>query len=148
MDTPTHQNETDDLTAIHKAQHAGPEETCLRCRALREGQIHAGNVSPAASPEPPPLPSGGPAVWDLVLADMAARDLMGAAKHGQRLTVGDGRRSLVDMYQELLDAVAYVRKEIAEGPANLQAAYDRGLAEGRALERAALIAHLTGGTDG
>lgn len=66
------------------------------------------------TPEPPPLPSNGAAVWDLVIADIRGRDAGGTVKYGQRLTVGDGRRSLVDLYQELLDAVVYVRKEIEE----------------------------------
>lgn len=56
----------------------------------------------------------GPAVWDLVMADMAARDRMGAAKYGQRLTPGDGRDSLRDAYQEALDQAVYLRKALYE----------------------------------
>lgn len=64
--------------------------------------------------EPLPQPSDHPAAWDLVLADIAERDRFGAEKYGQRLKPHDGRKNLVDIYQELMDAVVYVRKEIYE----------------------------------
>lgn len=67
------------------------------------------------APEPNPnMVDGEPAIWDLVIADMQERDRTGAAKYGQRLVAGDGRRSLVDAYQEALDLVVYLRKEIRE----------------------------------
>jgi len=66
------------------------------------------------NPQPPPNPVAGPAVWDLVIDDMCARDLMGQEKYGQRLTPGDGRDSLVDAYQEALDLAVYLRKAIWE----------------------------------
>lgn len=78
--------------------HAGGE----KCDAYRMG------------PEPAPKSVTGPAVWDLVLADMCARDRMGTAKYGQRLTPGDGRDSLRDAYQEALDLAVYLRKAIYE----------------------------------
>lgn len=65
-------------------------------------------------PEPPPRPNAGVAVWDLVLADMRERDAIGARKYGTRLCAGDGRDSLIDAYQESLDQVVYLRKEIEE----------------------------------
>lgn len=66
------------------------------------------------TPEPPPKPSTMTPAWDLVMADIRERDAMGTRKYGQRLTPGDGRRTLVDLYQELLDAVVYARKLLAE----------------------------------
>lgn len=66
------------------------------------------------TPQPPPKPSPDPAVWDLVLADIAERDTMGTEKYGVRLTPNDGRDSLVDGYQEALDLVVYLRKAIYE----------------------------------
>ena len=67
------------------------------------------------SPQPPPCPvPASPAVWDLVIADMKERDRIGTAKYGQHLTAGDGRDSLIDAYQEILDAAVYLRKEIEE----------------------------------
>lgn len=66
------------------------------------------------TPEPAPLPADGPAIWELVIADMRERDVTGTAKYGQRLVAGDGRKSLVDAYQEALDQCVYLRKEIEE----------------------------------
>lgn len=71
------------------------------------------DASPNA-PEPPPKPGTGPAIWELVVADMQERDQVGEQKYGQRLQAGDGRSSLVDAYQEALDLAVYLRKEIAE----------------------------------
>jgi hypothetical protein len=72
------------------------------------------------SPEPEPKANpSGVSVWDLVIADMRERDRIGAIKYGQRLTMGDGRKSLVDAYQEALDLAVYLRKEIAEREAKL-----------------------------
>lgn len=105
---------------------------------------------PAPAPERPGLP----AVWDLVLADMAGRlspppcfevepqkvyivilrlaqglaaslgsdiaadmrerDITGRARYGTPLQPFNGRRALVDAYQELLDAVVYLRQHMYE----------------------------------
>lgn len=50
----------------------------------------------------------------MVRVDIEERDRHGVQKYGQPLTAGDGRDSLIDLYQELLDAVVYIRKEIRE----------------------------------
>jgi len=65
-------------------------------------------------PEPDPRPSDGPAVWELVIQDMAQRDITGFKKYGVRLQPNNGRRPLVDAYQEALDLVVYLRQEIYE----------------------------------
>jgi len=68
-----------------------------------------------STPEPAPRPNAtGRKIWDLVVEDMRDRDATGARKYGQRLTAGDGRNSLVDAYQEVLDLAVYLRKEIEE----------------------------------
>lgn len=66
-------------------------------------------------PEPMPKPSpDSPAMWDLVMADMRARDRMGTVKYGQRLAAHDGRDALRDAYQEALDLAVYLRKAMYE----------------------------------
>lgn len=55
-----------------------------------------------------------PAVWDLVMADMKDRDKTGKKRYGVRLKPHNGRRALVDAYQEALDLVVYLRQEIYE----------------------------------
>lgn len=80
-------------------------------------------------PEPSPAPVSGPACWDRAIADwsddltwffpethaviIAAfrdRDALGTAKYGVRLRPHDGRNSLVDATQELMDALVYLTK--------------------------------------
>jgi hypothetical protein len=60
-----------------------------------------------------------PAVWPLILAevtdrlvvaDMAERDAMGRARYGVPLAVWNGRDPVVDAYQEVLDAIVYLRQ--------------------------------------
>ena len=64
--------------------------------------------------QPPPDVNDLPAVWDLVIVDIAERDAIGAQKYGVRLQPHNGRDVLVDTYQELLDAVVYLRSVIYE----------------------------------
>lgn len=65
-------------------------------------------------PQPSPKKRRGRPIWELVIADMRERDAMGARKYGTRLRAGDGRDSLVDAYQEVLDLAVYLRKAIEE----------------------------------
>ena len=65
-------------------------------------------------PQPPPRPSDHPAVWDMVICDMADRDNVGVKKYKRRLRPHDGRDALVDAYQESLDLAVYLRKAIYE----------------------------------
>ena len=62
-----------------------------------------------------PMPDGGDTeILPLVLADLEARAAMGDRKFGQPMMTGDGRDSLADAYQEALDLVFYLRKEIEQ----------------------------------
>lgn len=61
-----------------------------------------------------PLPNDNPAVWDLVIADMQARDGEGRRKYGTPLQPFNGRDALIDAYQEALDLVVYLRTAIYE----------------------------------
>lgn len=110
-----------------------PDCICVACEDARRGkQSHN-------TPEPPPKPSAGEPVWELVIADMRERDAGGTAKYGQPLTTGDGRKSLVDAYQEGLDFVAYLKKELLECPIR-EAAIRR-----EAYEECARIAEVEAG---
>ncbi len=62
----------------------------------------------------PPVENAHPAVWPLVLDDMKARDGEGRRKYGVPLQPHNGRDTLVDLYQELLDAAVYTRTLIYE----------------------------------
>lgn len=70
------------------------------------------NVS--QSNQPAPKANDHPAVWDLVLADIKARDDFGQRKYGVRLQPYNGRDVLRDAYEEALDLVVYLRQAIYE----------------------------------
>jgi hypothetical protein len=59
--------------------------------------------------QPEPIENDNPASWDLVLEDMKQRDLLGLTRYGTRLQAHNGRDSLKDVYEELLDAAVYIR---------------------------------------
>ena len=69
---------------------------------------------PLVTEQTPPTPNAHPAVWPLVLDDMEARDTEGRRKYGVPLQPHNGRDTLIDLYQELLDAVVYTRTLIYE----------------------------------
>ena len=64
--------------------------------------------------QPKPKKNNLPAVWSLVIKDMKERDEFGLNKYGVRLQPYNGRNSLQDLYEELLDAVVYIRQLIYE----------------------------------
>ena len=66
------------------------------------------------TPEPLPKENNLPAVWDLVIQDMKDRDAMGLKRYGMHLQPFNGRNSLRDAYQEVLDLAVYLRQKIYE----------------------------------
>lgn len=57
---------------------------------------------------------GSTGVVDRVLVDMRERDAVGRQRYGVPLTSGNGRNSLIDAYQELLDCVVYLAAALDE----------------------------------
>jgi hypothetical protein len=66
------------------------------------------------SEQPKPIPNDKPAVWDLVLADMTARDAVGRERYGVPLQPHNGRDCLRDAYEEALDLAVYLRQALYE----------------------------------
>ncbi len=66
------------------------------------------------TPQPPPRPGTAPDTVDLVIADLIERKAMGVAKYGMPHRAGNGRDHLVDLAQELMDALVYLRAEIED----------------------------------
>ena len=64
--------------------------------------------------QPEPVPNDRPAVWPLVIMDMANRDQVGRARYGVPLQPHNGRDALRDAYEEALDLCAYLRQAIME----------------------------------
>jgi hypothetical protein len=64
--------------------------------------------------QPDPTPTDGVPIWELVIADMKARDVVGRIRYGTPLQAGNGRDALKDAYAESLDLCVYLRQAIAE----------------------------------
>jgi hypothetical protein len=62
-----------------------------------------------------------PDVFTLLLNDIAERDRIGAAEYGGPLLPFDGRDSLRDAYDEVLDLAVYLCKELCEREARQRA---------------------------
>jgi len=63
--------------------------------------------------EPPPKP-GKVVVVDEVIKDMKQRKADGIEKYGRPLETHNGRRALVDAYQEALDLCIYLKQHLLE----------------------------------
>lgn len=65
--------------------------------------------------EPKPTTSNNSVdVWPLVIKDMKNRDKIGKIRYGTPLKTKNGRKALIDAYQEVLDLAVYLRQEIEE----------------------------------
>lgn len=64
--------------------------------------------------QPAPTPNAHPAVWPLVMVDMAGRDKLGRERYGTPLQPHNGRDALRDAYEEALDLAVYLRTAIFE----------------------------------
>jgi hypothetical protein len=61
-----------------------------------------------------PIPNSNPSVWLAVIDDMNKRNDFGIKKYGTPLQPNNGRDSLRDAYEELLDLVVYLKQYIIE----------------------------------
>lgn len=81
--------------------------------------------SPSVNPnaivdQPPPTGHEGKrSIQAMVREDLVERERLGVERYGTALQAHNGRDSLVDLYQELLDACCYVRQAIEEERGNL-----------------------------
>lgn len=80
---------------------------CKKCRLLK-------CKCSANVPEPEPIKNDSTPIWDLVIEDMKQRNEEGIKKYGTPLQANNGRKALVDAYQEILDLAVYLRQEIEE----------------------------------
>lgn len=67
-----------------------------------------------AETQPAPKPNQHPAVWPLVMVDMAGRDKLGRERYGTPLQPHNGRDALRDAYEEALDLAVYLRTAMYE----------------------------------
>ena len=66
-----------------------------------------------SEPEPPPK-HGEKIVVDELIKDIQDRKTFGYGKYGTYLMSNNGRNAIVDMYQELLDALIYCKQILIE----------------------------------
>lgn len=64
--------------------------------------------------QPAPVPNDAPSAHDLVVEDIAQRKAFGLQKYNSLLQPGNGRKSLRDAYEEILDLACYLRCVIEE----------------------------------
>jgi len=64
--------------------------------------------------QPLPVKNDHPFMHDLVKIDIEARKQIGIRRYGQALQPHNGRDGLRDVYEEILDAAAYMRQLIYE----------------------------------
>ena len=107
----------------HNKTAAGPmkdhkkESNKKLCRAEIEERETGEDMSEKISEfdtQNKPTPNESEAIWELVIADMKARDNTGFKKYGTRLQAFNGRNSSLDLYEELLDAVVYMKQQKQE----------------------------------
>lgn len=88
--------------------------------------------TPRPGDQPMPIPNDGPGMHDLLVAelragsydvgllvadDLEARAAVGVERYGTKLQAGNGRDPVRDLYEELLDAMAYARQAAVESAA-------------------------------
>lgn len=71
-------------------------------------------MSNTVKEQAPPVKNDNVSIWDLVVADMVARNKDGIEKYGTPLQAFNMRNSLIDAYQEALDLCVYLRCKIEE----------------------------------
>lgn len=64
--------------------------------------------------QPMPKKNNNPAIWDLVISEMKARDKVGQERYHTRLQANNGRDALRDALDEALDLCVYLRQAIYE----------------------------------
>lgn len=98
----------------------------------------------ATAKQPAPKGSGNP-ILGMVLADLTNRALEGKEKYGEPLLAHNGRRSVVDLLQELYDAAMYCRQlteELSDLGGDLKSCI-HAVAEVKCLEGEELAKHVS-----
>lgn len=80
----------------------------------QEGVIPMSDVRDPDRDQVAPVPNDNPSCHDLVIADLLERKEHGLRKYGSLLQAGNGRDFDLDVYEELLDATAYMRGKLEE----------------------------------
>lgn len=63
-----------------------------------------------------PIANDSPHIVDLVKGDLDRRREHGIRKYGTALQAGNGRDPRLDLYEELTDALLYLKQDLVERP--------------------------------
>lgn len=74
-----------------------------------------GDVRDPATDQVAPTPNDGVAIQDLLIEDVKKRKDHGIAKYGTPVQAHNGRRMILDAYEEVLDLAVYLRGALEEG---------------------------------
>jgi hypothetical protein len=80
----------------------------------RAGNFRSGNVKQREGDQPLPTINDHPHIHQLVIADVLSRMELGNQRYGTPLQPFNGRDTLQDVYEELLDACCYIRQLMYE----------------------------------
>lgn len=72
------------------------------------------NAATVQQEQPVPSAEASNDTWSMVIEDMKERRDMGFVKYGSMLFPNNGRKNLIDAYQEALDLAVYLKNEIRE----------------------------------
>ena len=64
--------------------------------------------------QPLPIPNDGTDVQQAVICDIQARRELGIERYGTHLQPNNGRDALLDLYEELVDSVCYLKQVLIE----------------------------------
>jgi hypothetical protein len=108
-----------------------PKEICKECDGKGSIEVTSPSSVPAraasvgdsnpATPQQQTVPEGEGDIWLLVISDMQRCREFGIQKYGKPVQKYNGRRPLIDAYQEVLDLAVYLRQAIAEEDAAIEA---------------------------
>jgi hypothetical protein len=65
-----------------------------------------------------PVPNGSPDIQSMVIADIEKRRELGISRYGTALQAHNGRDALLDLYEELMDALVYLKQLLVERETN------------------------------
>lgn len=103
-----------DFGDIDFTDHTIPKQNKKEAELLYKFSEQIQNPAATEQPKPTKPEEGGKVVLYEVLKDLQARSDMGKFRYGQRLRAHNGRNSLMDAYQEVLDLAMYLKQRLIE----------------------------------
>ena len=105
---------------IQSTRRAATWHAAMRHQGFDIGKDIPGEVKFGVNDQPAPKGNDNVSVHDLVAEDIEQRKQFGLEKYGTILQAGNGRKSLKDAYEEILDLACYLRCAIVEQEEALQ----------------------------